>query len=233
MNEDIREVIWNEVWFGFNPKERIISILDDNFSYDELPDERELNKEIERVLALKQEHERTWVPKEESDFFKLSRAFDNLHQSGIIAVHNAGYTQSDCLDTVSEILEQVNQEGIIGYCFYHEQDIEKLIPESTSVEINLPEGNLLLGFGSLHENPEVKDKIPTLILSWLERCNLRADWNGDYGSRIEIKDFTWQKRLDEEEWSGYRSVYLLNEYFPNRRIVANASRKKPWQFWKK
>jgi hypothetical protein len=233
MNEEIKEIVWNEVWFGINPKNQIISIVFDNFLNDEAPDEMELGKEIDRVIELKNENESSWKPREESDFYKLSRAFDNLHLDGIIAVHNAGYTQSDCLDSVSEVLSQVDKEKIIGYCFYHEQDIERLIPEFSSNEIKQNTGNLLLGFGSIDDSDSNSEKVAKTIIGRLKQFNLDVNWDGDLNERIEVKDFMWQKKLDINDWTGYRSVFLLNEHIPKQDITETKRSKKGWKFWKK
>ena len=233
MNEEIKEIVWNEVWFGINTKANIISIVFDNFLDEEAPEEEDLDKEIDRVLQLKKENEKSWKPREESDFFKLSKAFDNLHLDGIVAVHNAGYTQSDCLDAVSEVLENVDKEKIIGYCFYHEQDIESLIPEFSSTDINQSKGGLLLGFGSIKDSDSLTEKVARTIIGRLKQFGLDPSWNGELDSRIEVKNFLWQKKLDNSDWTGSRSVFLLNEHIPRQNIREKKPNKKGWKFWKK
>lgn len=233
MNDEIKEIIWNEVWFGINPKNQIVSIIYDNFLDDEAPEETELLKEIDRVIELKKENENSWEQREETDFYKLSRVFDNLHLDGIVAIHNAGYTQSDCLDSVSEVLSQIDKEKIIGYCFYHEQDIERLIPEFSSNEIKQNKGELLLGFGSINESDSNSVKVAKTIIGRLKQFNLDVNWDGDLNKRIEVKDFLWQKKLDNNDWTGYRSVFLLNEIIPKQNIPETKQSKKGWKFWKK
>ncbi len=47
----------------------------------------------------------------------------------MISLQNAGYTQSEGLEDVSEIWNKggAHASPIIGYCFYHGQDLERAV----------------------------------------------------------------------------------------------------------
>lgn len=238
MDDEIKEIVWNEVWFGINPKEEIISIVFDNFLDDEAPDEFELEKEIDRVFGLKSKNEKSWKPREERDFYRLSCAFNNLHLDGIIAIHNAGYTQSDCFGSVEKVMKQVDESKIKGYCFYSEQDIEGLIPKYSCTEINQTKEKLLIGFGTFEKSNSLKKEIANAIVAKLNQYGFNVIWNGDVNEKIEVNDFLWQKELDNNDWTEYRSVYLLNEHIPkmnnpNLNQSNKKSNRKGWGFWKK
>ncbi|WP_217605708.1 hypothetical protein [Chitinophaga sp. GbtcB8] len=54
---------------------------------------------------------------------------DTWNSSGIIALHNAGYTRQDGESDCGHIYSELKAEGITtrGYCFYHTQDLERVI----------------------------------------------------------------------------------------------------------
>lgn len=127
--------------------------------------------------------EDTWP--EETAWDHLNNAFKALRRKGILALHDAGFTQSDGLSLVADAIdEQAPDKSLLGYCFYHRQDIQHAIESR----------QLLLSHGTVDGAPETTGKVVTLILEALERAGLTARWNGDESRKIEVNDFTWQKR---------------------------------------
>lgn len=74
-----------------------------------------------------------------TDCDRLDQVFGALSRAGILSLHNAGMTQSECLTEVREWYREAGGEesGIAGYCFYHRQDLDHV----------LETGDLYLSFG--------------------------------------------------------------------------------------
>lgn len=79
---------------------------------------------IQREFQSKRKAEETW-PKV-TDFDRLDRAFTLLDAQGIIALHRAGFTQSDGFEDVDDAYTDAGgkKSEYKGYCFYTEQDQE-------------------------------------------------------------------------------------------------------------
>ncbi len=238
LDSEIKELIWNEVWFGFNSKDVIIDIVFENFIDNEEPDEEIVKKYLASIIKLKNNEEKKWGERQSLGFYKLSRIFDNLHMDGIIALHNSGYTQSDGISDANEAFDQiVNKAEIIGYCFYHQQDLERLIPEfSIENKIIYSNQNLLLSFGAFNdESDELKKKVAVKIVEKIKLFDLTPKWNNNLETRIEVENLKWEKKVDEEDWSLNRSLYLINEHIPEKRkseLNSEAPKKKWWKFGK-
>jgi len=89
-------------------------------------DKNELVSELD-VQFEQYEEEKLKYP-EVTDCDRLDSAFSKMNRRGVIALQNAGYTQSDGYDDVREIYSR-NKESktIVGYCFYHGQDLERIL----------------------------------------------------------------------------------------------------------
>src|SRR6185295_1242458 len=97
----------------------------------------------------------------------LDTAFAAINKRGVIAMHNAGYTQSDGYDDFREAYSQhPNQRSILGYCFYHEQDIQRAVRG----------GGLYLAFGPVDpDDEETKGReVGNIIREELERAGLKV-----------------------------------------------------------
>ena len=83
------------VWGGFETREGVYEAAETFLGEPELTDADKawIKAEIERQWAEKNKAEATWP--EKTDFDRLDAAFQALDKSGILALHNAGNTQSD------------------------------------------------------------------------------------------------------------------------------------------
>jgi hypothetical protein len=133
---------------------------------------------------LKRKTEETW-PKV-TDFDRLDRAFTILEAQGIIALHRAGFTQSDGCEEVEDVDEEAGGENsdYSGYCFYTEQDQEGVLDGS----------GLYIGFGHVAGNAAKYLKVGKKLRAALEREGFEIVWDGTINSRIFIKGFRWQRR---------------------------------------
>jgi hypothetical protein len=119
-----------------------------------------------------------------TDCDRLDRAFDKLNSRGIIALHNAGYTMSDGIYDVAEVLHERGRKGIRGYCFYHGQDVERAVEG----------GGLTVAFGDLDDDAIKKAEIGRLVKEVLQESGLTVEWNGDSETRLNIPGLDWRRR---------------------------------------
>jgi len=138
---------------------------------------------VATAVEVLREEQRSWPA--ETDCDRLERAFAWLREHGIIALQNAGYTQSDGYEDVREA-HACAPDGIIGYCFFHGQDLESAIES----------GGLTLAFGPIDPREEQGQglEIARRIVSALEANGLQTQWNGSFERRIEVTPFEWRKR---------------------------------------
>lgn len=75
--------------------------------------------------------------------------------------------------------------GIVGYCFYHRQDMECALAAQ----------ELLLAFGDIRGGTRKGVMVGKRIRTSLERVGLAVAWSGEINKRLIIKPFHWQRRL--------------------------------------
>ena len=133
-------------------------------------------------FARKQAAEKTWPQTTDCD--RLEAAFAELNAQGIIALQNAGYTLSDGLSDISQVLHRRGREGVQGYCFYHGQDLERAV-----------EGEgIMLAFGSLDDDRANKLQVGQRVRNVLERAGFTVEWNSDAETRLNLPTLDWKRR---------------------------------------
>ena len=113
-------------------------------------------------------------------------AFAEMNSANIIALQNAGFDQTEGLDDVSEIWNEKGniQSPIKGYCFFHEQDLERAVS-----------GNgLMLTFGDIQGDDEKGVLIGKTIVGILQRHDFQVQWDGTVSKRIDLPSIKWQKK---------------------------------------
>ena len=131
----IYESIFNQVRMGFlsldEIQENILEEIEDNEFEDEISEEWAFDKIKEEYQKLLAESKKWNSP---TDTERLIKAFDELGDENIIALHNAGYTTTDGEYEVVEVERdlQENEVESDGYCFYHEQDLARAIDTENS-----------------------------------------------------------------------------------------------------
>jgi hypothetical protein len=96
-------------------------------------------------------------------------------------------TQSDGYDDFLAIYENhPHKNRVIGYCFYHGQDLERVVSG----------GPLLFSFGPSNSKLEATEgpKIGQLIEQCLTVVGFKVYWDGTIEQRISIPKFNWQRR---------------------------------------
>lgn len=161
--------------------------------FDFLPDldprypESDIRPHAERIVREecedRAEAERSWTTPT-----RLERAFEQLNQEGVIALHNTGATLSDAVsDAMTEYAERYNRAAwVIGFCVYHGQDLDLVVPDG---------GTLLLGFGSVRKDaPGEGVRVGELIVRTIRGHGLEVSWDGNPRKRIEVHLADWRRR---------------------------------------
>jgi len=181
----VAEEIHTLVWSGFCPPDEVLEIICD---LDDDVDEAEAAALVDAEVAAKQAAEREW--EDETDCDRLDRVFARLNRNGIIALQNAGVTQSDGLDDVTEVYDGLGRKssGVMGYCFYHAQDLVRAVAGM----------GLYLTFGDIEGTDENGVEIGQAIRSALEDEGFEVTWNGRIDTRILVPRIEWKKRWIDE-----------------------------------
>lgn len=172
--------VW--VWSGFYDAERVDEMIDDVLEDD--ADEDLLRAAVAPEFARKAAAEAQWPATTDCD--RLDQAFAALDAGGIIALQNAGYSMSDGLDEVSEVLAQRGRRGVVGYCFYHGQDLERALDGQ----------GLSIAFGALADETALKTAVGERICALLRHHGFSVEWDGDPERRIALPRFDWKRRFD-------------------------------------
>ncbi len=182
--EDILHWVTSHVWSGKYGAEEIALSVEDQFDEADAPDGDWLRQVIGSAIAAKRKEEQAWPPVTDCD--RLDRAFENLARQGGIALHMAGYTQSDGLSDVEDVYVGSGGESsrYAGHCFYTMQDQEGAL-----------EGcGLFIGFGHLSGDDEKGVEFGRMVRAALEREGLRVEWDGTISTRLHVEGFRWQRR---------------------------------------
>lgn len=186
-DEDIayaRNAIRQLIWSGFYTPERVLEIVTEEIREPGEIDPESARAWIEEEAGRKAEAELGWP--EVTDCDRLTAAFAELEAGGIIALENAGNTQSEGVQEAMEIYMDLGDEksGVAGYCFYHWQDLESVVDG----------GGLWLAFGDIEGDDTRGVAIGERVVSTLARHGLAAVWPGTITQRIEIPKIVWQRR---------------------------------------
>jgi len=166
--------------------DRIEEILCEDLSDSEESELDEVRRRLREEAANFSEEQKSWPVRTDCD--RLDAVFTALGKRGVLAIQNAGYTQSDGHYEVMEIYRNLHEnKAIHGYCFYHEQDLERAVHYS----------QLFLAFGPIAPAQEEIQgpKVGRLIANELTLHGLSVTWDGTFGQRICIEPFDWKKRL--------------------------------------
>ena len=176
----ILDTIKTCVWSGFYDPDEVQQVIDDILEDD--ADEAMLRAAVAPEFEKKAAAEDTWP--DETDCDRLDQAFAQMNSSGIIALQNAGYTMSDGLGDIGEVLHERGRENVKGYCFYHGQDLERAVAGA----------GLMLAFGDLDADPVKKRAIGSVVKEILESKEFFVEWNGDPETRLSIPNLDWKRR---------------------------------------
>jgi Domain of unknown function (DUF6891) len=170
---------------GFGTETEVIEDIE-QLVEDELGDSdpklvRELQAEARRLLAAQHDEELTWTGRSTND--AIERAFEELTENGVVALENAGYTQSDGWSDANEAAEDRDPPPR-GAVFYHGQDVERGVAGE----------GLYLTFGAYADDEEASLAIAREVCDTLASHGVETSWDGNVGTRILIPPFPWRRR---------------------------------------
>ncbi len=170
---------------GFYDKERITEVFSEELYEPGEIDSAGLEVTIDNEFAKWNAEKAAWPKITDCD--RLDTAFLAISKRGIIALQNAGNTQSIGYEEFLHVYSAAkDRASIAGYCFYHHQDLERAVRGK----------GLYLAFGPANASDEDARgaEIGRIIREELERAGLKVEWDGTFASRMRITPLTWQKR---------------------------------------
>ena len=185
LNSEVLREIDGLVRGGFDERARIIELLcEEMYAPGEL-DEAEVIAAIDAAFASLARDKATWPATTDCD--RLDGVFAALNALGIIALQNAGYTQSDGYDDINEVYHRrSDRDKVTGYCFFHGQDLERAVHGE----------GLDLAFGPMDARNEETEgpRIGAMVVEELKRAGFAAQWDGTFAQRICIPAIDWKRR---------------------------------------
>ena len=185
LSDEVLATITRFVSGGFVGQAVIVEIVCQELYEPGELDPAEVTAAVSAATIAHEASKLSWPPKTDCD--RLQQAFRTLEARGIIAVENAGFDQSDGYAQVLEALASARDpEAIIGYCFYHGQDLDRAVDG----------GGLYLAFGPREARDEGSKgaAVGAIVVEELSRVGLSATWSGDFRKRISLADFDWKRR---------------------------------------
>ncbi len=184
MNPDVLNQIECHVRGGFVPIDDISRIVLETWEFQALdPDEvHGLVRTSGRALR---KQARTWP--EMTDCDRLDAAFRALFGRRVIALQNTGLTQSDGYDDVRTAAHSHPEPtSVVGYCFFHGQDLELAVQGK----------GLYLAFGPMDPILEqtMGPQVGRMVVEEVERVGLQTEWNGTISQRILVRPLDWKRR---------------------------------------
>lgn len=171
---------------GFFSAEEILEILEDQFIEEEV----DFSK-FDISLNSFDNH----------NFQKLEETFKKLAEKSIVTVHNCGYDFEEGVEDIFELYVHLfnNKYQAQGFCFYTFEDVE----EAISDEI------LRITFGDFQRSEDASLEIGKIVYNQLVGFGFDVEWNGSVNSQIEIQNFKWDKRFDDEKEYELEGAYDL------------------------
>jgi hypothetical protein len=198
MTEDqqyIYDSLVNQIKMGFFPVDEIKEMTWEQVEDEEFEDEiseKWVNTTVDAEFKKHTEASKNW--KTPTDTQKLVKAFNELSEAKIIALHNAGYTTSEGEYEVVEVEIELRKHKIQsdGYCFYHQQDLERAIdPDSR---------NLMIAFQKIDNSDDaVTISVGQKVAEKLKENGFEVIWDGTAQTKIEIPNFNWEKVYSESD----------------------------------
>jgi len=203
------KLLKEEILFGFYTKEEMIQSIGDAFYDEDDFDKKWLKNKIKTHLKKYKEESATW--KTPTDFDRLVKAFDQLSEEKIVPLHRAGYTKQDAYDECMEVIKKLKKKNIQakGYCYYHTQDLERVISESKM---------LFIGFDSFNGEDKLAMEVANTIVEVLKENNFEIKWNASIETRIEIHNINWQKTVDNIDY-GYKRIKKIMQNNSNLNSI--------------
>jgi len=172
------------VWSGYYSESEIREEMLDDILEDDC-DEPMLRAAVGSQWQAKQQAEQGWPSLTDCD--RVDAVFEQLHDAGICALANAGYTMSDGHTEVTEAVAEAPEGEYRGYCFYHGQDVECAVDG----------GGLFIAFGDLQGGADADLAVGRQVAAALVDAGFVLAWDGTSKMRIAVPGFIWLRRFRE------------------------------------
>ena len=135
------------------------------------------------------------------NFSILEKTFKKLSEKSISRVHNCGYDFEEGVDDIYELYVHLinNKYSAQGFCFYTFEDVEQ------AIEKNI----LKLTFGDFQRDENKSLEIGNIVYQCLIDANFQVNWDNTVNSPIEIINFNWDKKYDEDTEYEIEGAYDL------------------------
>ena len=184
--KSLRDRVHELVWGGFDELQEVHETAQDylNPRTWTQSDRDLITAEVDRQFSEKIAAETTW-PKV-TDWDRLDAAFTQIESRKIVALHNAGNTQSDAISDAGQIWHERGAEtsGLRGYIFYHGQDVDRVVTN----------GQLHIGYGAFATDGNVGYALAIEVCAILSAAGFAVTTPPDAGTRILITGMDWKKR---------------------------------------
>lgn len=182
--DELEEMIINYVKAGFWSNDKILQECEQYIKDFYRKEYDNIKEDLLNIIeTLRKQFQNTG---NQENFLKLESAFDSLMKCGIVALHYAGYTQSDGFADCNEVAAWLEEKGqkVIGCCFYTQQDLEHILQWNDTP--------FYISFGNYFENPTAEE-IGQIIVSELKAVGFCVKWNETAETKIAIENFKWDK----------------------------------------
>jgi hypothetical protein len=183
--EEAKDSIRHHVWSGHYDADEVFDIIDEDVFEADGENDTWLRGAIRAEFRKKRTAERRWPAVTDCD--RLDAVFDALRERDILTHHRCGLTIQDGLDVVDgEYKEEGGKKsGLVGYCFYHLQDMEAAMWGDVG---------LLLAFGSFSRSRKHGIEVGRIVREEFERAGFPVEWDGTIQTRLLLKGFRWRRR---------------------------------------
>ena len=171
---------------GFFSKEEILEILEEQFiEYD--IDFSKFNISLNDF--------------NNANFSILEETFKKLTRKSIICVHNCGYDFEEGVEDIYELYFHLvnNNYSAEGFCFYTFEDLEQAIEEDI----------LKITFGDFQKDENKSLEIGNIVYQYLLDADFDVNWDKTVNSPIDIVNFKWDKKFDENMEYELEGAYEL------------------------
>lgn len=185
--EEVRRCILQLIKEGMTPYEELAETVLDYLAdeYDEVVLTECVNRLAPLLYDCRLEEQTMWPL--ETDCDRLARAFARLEKKGVVARQDFTCCQTCGHSEIwDEIREAAREREVIGYTFYHHQDLESMADG----------GGCYLAYGAKADNETEALRVGGIICATLREEGFSVQWDGSLKARIFIKDIDWKMRLE-------------------------------------
>ena len=189
--DELEELITDYVKAGFLSDDQILTECEQYMEdfYSDACDQITKDELLAVIKAFRKTLQNTGS---QENFLQLDAVFRSLMKQGVVALHYAGYTQSDGFEDCNEAAAWLEKKGekVIGCCFYTQQDLEHILHGDGAL--------LRFSFGNYFEQPTAEE-VGQRIVDALRSAGFCVQWDGTADTKIAIQDFQWDKYYTDGE----------------------------------